>query len=170
MRSPARLDLIRTSMCDTYSCSTKLPHTWIMPVIVRQHLLQTDRLDGPTEYSSRKLAAVRSNVGRRQYFAVKRRRFAFRTKHGEFHNKCSVCPSIQIISTKGCFTMTNMIQVCSNSHRVRVLFIDTCPDENALTFLVNSAAPSTNDLPARRAPQHPELWLWHVYRSHSDQH
>ena len=28
----------------------KLPHTWIILVIVKQHLVQIGRIDGPTEY------------------------------------------------------------------------------------------------------------------------
>ena len=37
-----------------------LPHTWIILVIVKQHLVQIGRVDGPIEYLSCILAAIRS--------------------------------------------------------------------------------------------------------------
>ena len=45
-------DFIRASVHDGYSGSMKITHTWIILVIVKQHLVQIDRLDGPTEYAS----------------------------------------------------------------------------------------------------------------------
>ena len=39
-------DLIRTSIDKKYLVSTKRLHTWIILVIVKQHLVKTDRLDG----------------------------------------------------------------------------------------------------------------------------
>ena len=44
--------LIRTSNYDKHSASTKNLHTWIILVIVKQHLVQIGRIDAPTEYSS----------------------------------------------------------------------------------------------------------------------
>ena len=40
-------DLIRVSIYDKKSL-----HSWIMLVIVKQHLVQIGRMDGPTEYLS----------------------------------------------------------------------------------------------------------------------
>ena len=47
------------------------------------------------------------------------------------YDKYSVGPSSRPICTKCCFTMTNIIQVCSNFHRTRVSIINTLPDEIA---------------------------------------
>ena len=44
-RGPGRRDLIWTSIHD----QQKLLHTWIMHVIVKQHLVQIGRVDGPVE-------------------------------------------------------------------------------------------------------------------------
>ena len=41
----------------------------------------------------------------------------------------SIGPSIRLIYTRCFFTMTNMIQVCSNVHWAWVCIIDTRPDE-----------------------------------------
>ena len=38
----------------------KVLHTWIISVFWKQHLVQTGRIDGPTVYLSRILAAFRS--------------------------------------------------------------------------------------------------------------
>jgi hypothetical protein len=38
----------------------KLLHTWIIPAIVKQDLVQIDRIDGPTENLSYTLAAIQS--------------------------------------------------------------------------------------------------------------
>ena len=46
----AASDLIRTSICDNYSLSAKLLHSWIILVVARQRLVQIGRKDGPTEY------------------------------------------------------------------------------------------------------------------------
>ena len=40
----------------------KLPHTWIILVIVKQHLEQIGRVGGPTEYSSYILAVIKSTL------------------------------------------------------------------------------------------------------------
>jgi len=54
-------DLIRISIHENYSGSMKfLLHIWIAWVIVKEHLAQIGRIDGPTEYSSQILAAIRS--------------------------------------------------------------------------------------------------------------
>jgi len=45
------------------------------------------------------------------------------------HDRLSVGPSIQPICTRCCFTMTNMVQMCSNFHRVRVFVTNTSPDD-----------------------------------------
>jgi len=45
------------------------------------------------------------------------------------YHKYSVGPSIRPICTRFCFTMTNMIQVCSNFRCDRVFIINTRPDE-----------------------------------------
>ena len=44
------------------------------------------------------------------------------------YEKYSVGPSIRSIYTRCCFTMTDTIQVCSNSHQARVFIINTRPD------------------------------------------
>ena len=45
------------------------------------------------------------------------------------YDKYSVGPSILPIGTRCCFTMTNLIQMCSNFHRDRVSIMDTRPDD-----------------------------------------
>ena len=51
-REDAIRNLIQTSIDDKYWAQWKSLHFWIILVIVRQHLLQTGRIDGPTEYAS----------------------------------------------------------------------------------------------------------------------
>ena len=48
-----------TSIHDQNSGKYKLLHSWIILVVVKQHLVQIDRIDGPTRYLSRMLAAIR---------------------------------------------------------------------------------------------------------------
>jgi hypothetical protein len=45
-----RSDFIRTSIYDKCWGSMKSLHTWIMLVIVKQHMVQIGRVDGPIEY------------------------------------------------------------------------------------------------------------------------
>ena len=45
------------------------------------------------------------------------------------HDEYSVGPSIRRICTRCWFTMTSMIQVCSEFHWARVFIINTCPVE-----------------------------------------
>jgi len=45
------------------------------------------------------------------------------------YDKCSVGPSVRPIWTRYCFTMTNMIKVCSNCRCARVFIINTRPDK-----------------------------------------
>ena len=47
----------------------KLLHTWITLVIVQQHLVQIDRIDGPAEHSLQIIAAVRSLTDLRDFEA-----------------------------------------------------------------------------------------------------
>jgi len=46
------------------------------------------------------------------------------------YDKHSVGPSIRTICTRCCFTMTDMIQVCSSFHEAPAFMILTRPDEN----------------------------------------
>ena len=55
-----RIHFIRTSIFDQYSGSIKLLHTWIILVIFKQHLAQIGQVDGPIEYLSSTLAAIKS--------------------------------------------------------------------------------------------------------------
>ena len=43
-----------------FGLNKKLLHIWIIVVIVKQHLVQIRRVDGPIEYLSQTLAAIRS--------------------------------------------------------------------------------------------------------------
>ena len=47
--APLYSNFTRTSFCDEYSGSLKIATTWIILVIVRQHLVQIGRIDGPAE-------------------------------------------------------------------------------------------------------------------------
>ena len=47
------------------------------------------------------------------------------------YDECSIGPSIRPFFTSCCFTMTNMIQVCSNFLWARVLITNARPDEIA---------------------------------------
>ena len=47
------------------------------------------------------------------------------------YDKPSIGPSTRPIYTICCFTLTSMIQVCSNFHRTRVFIMNTRPDEMA---------------------------------------
>ena len=44
-------------------------------------------------------------------------------------DRCSVGPSIRPICTRCCFTMTDMVQVCSNGHWARVFNTNIRADE-----------------------------------------
>ena len=55
----AVLDFIGSSIYDEYSGSMLLLHAWIMLVIVHHHLVQINRIDGPTAYLSLILAEIR---------------------------------------------------------------------------------------------------------------
>ena len=45
------------------------------------------------------------------------------------HDKYSVSPSIRPVYTRCCFTMTNMIQVCSIFYWARIFIMYTRPNE-----------------------------------------
>ena len=49
-------------ICDKTPASQTLLYTWIIVVIVKQHLVQVGRMDGPTECLSQVLAAIRSGL------------------------------------------------------------------------------------------------------------
>ena len=56
-------NLIRTSISDKSSGPTKkMLNIYIISVIVKQHLVQIGRIDGPIEYSSYILAAIESTA------------------------------------------------------------------------------------------------------------
>jgi hypothetical protein len=113
-------------------------YAWIIVVIVKQRLVQTCRVNGPIDYSSLILAAIKSatqNMIQTPYSTVlspSLRRFRARGKHvaqrrrawfrsGEsiaaiIYDEYSVGSSMRPICTRLCFVMTIIIQACSNFH------------------------------------------------------
>ena len=68
----------------------KLSHTWIIWVIVKEHLVQIGRIDRPTEYLSWILAVIRFESGRSP------RRWNALSHHGWEDDRCRVPPSFSL--------------------------------------------------------------------------
>ena len=62
---------------------------------------------------------------------------------GSIYDEYSVGPSIQPVCTTYCFTMTNMIQVCSNFHEARVFVLNSRRDEIGGTTRLGAGGGST---------------------------
>ena len=78
------------------------------------------------------------------------------TCHPTFNDgKYSVGPSIQLICTRCCLAMTNMIQVCRKFHSARASIMHTRPDEIARSM---AGEPDVDGRP--RLTCHPMLQLY----------
>ena len=72
----------RRSFVKNTRAQRNLLHTWIILVVVKQHLVQIDRIDGRTEYLSEIPAAIRSRIESDLFSAYDRIRVFTLLSHG----------------------------------------------------------------------------------------